>query len=363
MSAMRDTIRKMRREALKAALRPFLSWTPLESPDDGFSIILGTPWSLRELLSVNLRFVEMTDTAELKRIHIVFDRPAQPAGDAFIEEVRRRHPGLPLTFHFHPPRAGWIVERIGESKFFASLNWVTGLAACTTRHAVLHDFDLYPLTPDLFTGVVEAMRRRDLRFSGTEHTTWDRLTEADALIGTWELGVDVQWLRRTRHPVDCFHAVARVNGRTVDLDSFSLIQSRTPERGLAEGLGRGSYAHVKNLCSTVLNLRKGRRVHVAWRLHYLWYLEALSDQPERLEEATQAMERSSDAHLTVNGSTHDFSGLHPTCANVLRNELTSMDRALFGQLRPQVARYLDAADAFFARAGGDAATARAASAA
>jgi hypothetical protein len=332
--------RKIKRDVSKMCLRPLLRWTPLQKPADGFSIVLGVPWALRHLLEVNLRFVAATDIADLKQAIIVFDRVRQSGADQVISNIIATFPHLPLEFHFQPPLAGRAVAVVNQSKFYACLNWVTGLKHCCTRYAVLHDFDLYPVTPSLFTSIVETMRRNQLRFCGVEHTHFDGLTDADALIGTWELGVDVEWLREHFQPVDCFHSVAKVNGRYVDLDGFNEIQAKTPSRALANAITRDVYAHVTNLCSTYLRLMKGQQVQVAWRIPFLWYLESLSGLPDRLTQATRALELATDARVAVGDTVADFGDVHPTCANVLREEVIKMEGALFTKCRPETQVYL-----------------------
>jgi hypothetical protein len=341
-------VQAMKRRWVKRLLAPLVSWSPLRDPADGFSIVLGTPWALRHLLPVNLRFLAGTDRRRLDKVLVVFDRVRQPGADAFVQDVARRFRELPLEFHFHPPLPGRIVRLVNQSKFYACLNWVTGLKYTRTRYAVLHDFDLYPVVPNFFTEIVGAMETRGLRFSGAEHTHFAGLTERDALIGTWELGIDVRWLRDTCRPLDCFHSVAQVNGRRVDLDGFSEIQSRTPRRALAGAVGRDSYAHVTNLCSTYLRYQKRERVDVAWRLHYLWYLESLAHEsgPRRLAALAEAMRRSPSSRLVFEGYHADFSGTHVTCSNVLRQDLLRMEEALFGACRPEAAEYLDAFEQF-----------------
>ncbi|MFQ5463052.1 MAG: hypothetical protein ACE5E5_10565 [Phycisphaerae bacterium] len=340
------------RSATKAAIAPFLRWEPLTDPKQGFSLILAAPWALRDILPVNLRFVAMQDLQDMDCIYVVFDRPPRREGDAFIDRVSREFSDLPLVFQFHPPVLGHIVEFVNRSKFYASLSWVTGLSSCRTTYAILHDFDLYPVQADFFQQIYRTMLDQRLRFSGSEYTHFDGLTDRDALIGTWELGIDVAWLRANHRPADCFHAVAEINARRVDLDALSLIQSTTPRRSLAGAVGRHSYAHVRNLCSTYLLWSAHRPVRVAWRLHYLWYLEFLAGCEARFCEATTAMMELDSPMLTVGGRTTNYLGVHTTCASVLRRDLTRMETALFGKCRPEVTAYLEATESFFLRYGG-----------
>lgn len=344
-------LQKFQRDAVKLLLGRMLKWAPPQEQRDGHTIVLGTPWMLRELLPVNLRFLQRMDNEELDRINIVFDRPPQPDGERFVEQTRETFSDLPLHFQFHAPRPGKLIQKVNRSKFYASMNWYLGLNATRTRYAVLHDFDLYPYSPDFFVKIVNAMRENDLRFSGAEHTHFDGLRDGDKLIGTWELGVDARWLRETYRPVDCFHAVTKVNNRWVDLDAFSAIQSRTPQRALAEGAGDQNFAHVKNLCSMYLLYAEGKPAHVAWRLHFLWYLQAIEAGEQSLEDVIASMENATDANLESRGRPVDFSAIHVTCADVLRREVTPMEQALFGGVRPSIERYIDVFRSFLERFG------------
>ncbi len=339
------------REAVKLVLGRMLRWQPLKDPVDGWSIVLGTPWALRHLLEVNLRFVSRCDLTGLEELFVVFDRTRQAGAEEFCAGVRERFPDLPITFLFYPPAPGRLVERVNISTFYNSMNTVTALARCRTRWAILHDFDLYPLVPEYFVEVVRAMRERDLRFSGLELTLFDGLCEEDNLIGTWCLGMDVAWLRRTWRPIDCFHKTARVRGRLINLDPYSYIQSRTPERALAGTVDGSSCCHVKNLCSTYLRFRSSKPFSVAWRLHYLWYLESLSGMEGRLAEVERHMDEATDPILAVDGLPVDFSGTDPTCADVLRDELVRMEGSLFGSMRPEVDSYLRSFRVFLERFG------------
>ncbi len=339
------------REAVKLVLGRMLRFTPLRKPEAGWSIVLGTPWDLHHLLAVNLRFIERCDLDGLHRIIVVFDRTPKPGGEGLIASVGAQFPGLPLEFHFYPERPGRLVERVNVSTFFNSMNTVTALEQCRTRYAVLHDFDLYPIVPRYFQEIVRALRDRDLRFTGLEHTFFDGLTEEDNQIGTWCLGIDVQWLRANWRPVDCFHKVVSIRGRPTMLDPYAWIQLQTPQRSLVRTIDGTACCHVKNLCSTHLRFRSRKPFSVAWRLHYLWYLESLGPCPDRLEEITTLMRSAESSVLVVDERPIDFRETDSTCENVLRDELTRLESQLFGSLRPRTDGYLREFRAFLERFG------------
>jgi hypothetical protein len=182
-----------------------------------------------------------------------------------------------------------------------------------------------------------------------ERTYHEGLTREDNVLGTWCLGVDVEWLRRSHRPVDIFHRVATIRGEWITLDPFSAVQLTTPRRSLVGTIDESACCHVRNLCATYLRHRSGERVRLAWKLHYLWYLEAV-DGRDRLDQITEAMDSASDGVLRLRGGgEEDFRGVDPTCANVLEAELTKMDRFLYGTCRPHVTRYVAAFREFLAR--------------
>jgi len=342
---------KVKRDLLKGMLGLFLSWTPLDRPRPGFSIVLGVPWALRHLLQVNLEFVAKTDISQLCRLHIVFDRVKQKGADEFIAQTKASFPSLPMSFRFHPPVSGRFVELINQSKFYASMNWTLGIGECETRYAIMHDFDLYPLVPNYFTSMVDAMRDRALRFTGVELTHFDELDDSHGLIGTWALGIDVVWLRQNYRPIDCFHAVENINGRRFDLDAFTYIQSTIPQRALVGTVTPEHMAHVRNLVSTYLRFSKGEKFDVVWRLHQMWYMESMCDRKDRLNEVIHLMNEATSSRLRVDSATAEFGETHVTCANVLRDQVLPMENFLFGGPRPEVLAYADAFERFLWRFG------------
>lgn len=335
--------------ASRALLDPLLSWRALCCPAPGFSIILGVPWMLRHLLSVNLKFVAATDISELHKVHVVFDRTHRSEAEALMDRVRSEYPQLPLRFHFYQRGFGWIVERLNTSNFYNSTNCFVGLRECESQYAIVHDFDLYPLTKDHFSAVVGWMRRYALNFSGLEHTHVDGLTEQHRCLGTWALGIDARWLRASHRPISIYHRIAWCDDRWRHMDPFTYLQLHTPERSLVQPLREGTFCHVRNLPSVHLQLSKGQRPNVVWRLHYLWYLESLAGDESSLLAKAHAMETARSSSLEMNGISVDFGSTDWTCANVLRQELERMELFLFGLVRPHVVAYLDAFFGFLSR--------------
>jgi len=98
--------------------------------------------------------------------------------------------------------------------------------------------------------------------------------------------------------------------------------------------------HGKNLCATYQQLMKGEKKRVAWRLHFIWYLESLMQGTHILEEQIAAMQNASNGILTFHGREVDLSQEHVTCANVLEEDVTRMEEFLFGECREKVIAFV-----------------------
>ena len=337
------------RELIKLAMRPLLNWSTLSTPQEGYRIMLGVPWALRHLLSVNLDFVSRTDLTHCRAIQIVFDRRRKEGFEQIVEESRRQYPVLPLAFSHYPELVGFIAEKVDVSTFYNSLNCATVLPKIETKYAILHDFDLYPVLREYFEAVYQTIRKNSWHFCGLERTYFEGLTDNDNVFGTWCLGMDVQWLRRNFHPIDIFHKIKRIRGKEISLDPFSALELLTPKKGPIDNLDSEACCHVKNLCSTYLRHTTGRPASIVWRLHYLWYLEYLAGVPENLYAATKAMAIADSPVLDVGGYIADFSSTDSTCANVLRNELYKMERVVHGKPRQEVEVFVEEFQMFLDR--------------
>ena len=336
---------------MRTLLRTQLKWQHTTGDRPGYSIVLGVPWMLRELLEVNLRFVAACDLTDLDAIHIVFDRTTQPEGEALIEQTRAAFPNLPLVFHFHPNRAGKLIQWSNNASLFACMNWTLGLRAARTRFVVLHDFDLYPIEPAYFRNLYRNLRDRQLHFTANERTYFDGLTDEDNILGTWSLGIDADWLRNRFKPVHCFHAVAKVFDRWTSLDGLTHIETQTDLRALCDVFADDHAVHVTNLCSVYRRYRSGQDFDPVWRLHLLWYLQHLAGDDQPMRSATDAMTQAASPQLAFDSHRIDFSRSHHTCGNVVRDCIERMERALQGDVRQPVVDYLAASDAFWSKFG------------
>lgn len=343
--------RNLGREALKWLVGRAFGWEAPDSQVPGYTIVVGVPWGLRHVLAANLEFLSRVRLTDAHEVMVVFDRTHRSEMDEIARAMVERFPQLPLKFRWYPERAGRLIQRANISTFYNSMNTVLAVSEARTRALILHDFDLYPLREDYFDRLCGDIVRKNLKFCGLEYTHYDGLSDSDRVLGTWALAMDAAWLRSSFKPTDCFHKIIRYKGRRMSLDPYSWVQLQVEDRDLVEGLPPESMCHIRNMCSTYLRFSNNQWAHIAWRLHSIWYLEHLSGDSKNLRECTRGMKSSQDGTLVLDGRTVDFSGTEHGAANVLRDEVERMDSFLYGEVRAEVAEYLDEFRSFLLRHG------------
>ena len=344
----------MKRFVMNRMLASLLRWRPMVNAEDGYTVVVTCPWVMHHLLAVNLRFLTRMRLDHAVQIRVMIDRPRNAQTEAFAREMAAGFPGLPLAFDYYGPVLSALLERIKRPKANCTASWGIALARCRTRWVILQDFDLYPVRAGVFEDLFAEAKRRGLRFVAPEVTRFGGLRASDRVLGTWQLCLDAAWVRERFRLIDIAHVNGRVDGRRVALDHFGVIQLATEARDLAESVSREDYIHVTQLVGSYVDWRNNQRVRVRWRLHYLRYLESLIDEDgpaKSLVPLTEAMASAEDGVLEFGGRLIDFAGEHVTCANVLRRDVTRMEQAMYGRVRPEVARFVEAFEGFLGRYG------------
>ena len=331
-------------------LTPFLSWPSLHTTQTGYSLFIGVPWDLKELLGVNLTFIKNTKTPNLNEILIVFDKKEKKESTQFIAQIRDQFPSLPLRFFFYPTLSGSIIELFNSSSWYNAMNEVIGILHCQSDYIIFHDFDLYPLHPDYFETLYTETRDQGLHIGGTEYSSFYGLKPEDKILGTWALCLDLKWLRNTFHPIDVFHVWQRHQHSYVLRDPTTAIQFQTSKRNKINAITRNDFSHANNLCSVYLQLKKKQIPSIAWRLHLLVYLYSLN-QAELLDNMITQMKTTSSGKLCIMGETISFETTDPSCSNVLESEINKLEIALYKKKRPLITNYIHTTRTFLNRFG------------
>src|SRR5690606_13148158 len=109
------------------------------------------------------------------------------------------------------------LARLAWSKCYSWLSWCLGLAEVKTRHALLHDFDAFPLDPGFFSERYRLIRETGVEYLGIQPYVVNGYRAVEGFAATWEMMFDAAFFRERFRPLDVFPRPRRVNGRWLTL--------------------------------------------------------------------------------------------------------------------------------------------------
>src|SRR5262249_34541132 len=157
---------------------------------------------LLSMLGVNLRMLAAQRRENMREVLIVFDRRRSAAHATLEDRVRAEHPGLPARFLYYTGRQERIARLIRWGWVYSWMSWCKGLAECSTRYAILHDFDAILIRPDVLEERYAQISRRAHEFVGVRQYEGNGVEAADNLVTTFELILDAAFVRRAFRPID-----------------------------------------------------------------------------------------------------------------------------------------------------------------
>lgn len=331
--------------------RVFLQWPSAEGKDSSYSIMIGVPTVLKNLLPLNLLFIEKQKLNHLTEILIVFDRVYRSEYESDIEYIQKRFSHLPIRFLFYPTFIGRVVEFLNGPSWYNTMNQICALSNCKTSHLIVHDFDLYPTRPDYFFELYSYTQENNLDIAGTEYSNFYGLNVTDNICGTWALCFNVASIRNRFKPYQLFHTWQWYRGELVLRDPTVRVQFLSPKRGKVPSLSPSDYCHVNNLCSTALSVSKGKPFNIAWRFHLLIYLKYLNSESPDFIHFSEQMNNANSATIEFEGRPVNFSDVHITCMNVLKTMVMQLETYLYESARENVILFLDRSYQFISKFG------------
>jgi hypothetical protein len=343
---------KLRRLVIRRLIRNLTSWGRLQSPKDGYTIVVGCNAPLVRMISCNLRFLARQDLSNVDKIFLVVDRPR----DQLVEDVepvmRERFPSLPLEFLYYGKRQRTVCRLIAWPWVQSWLSWSIGIGQVRTKYALLHDFDAMLLRPDILEERYRSIRQRNHQYVGVRFYGGNGVAHDDGLAATFELVFDAQYVRNTFKPLDLFNHVTRFRGRRVDFDTFLHAQSLA---GTASTLPipEEDMVHPSQLICQFEDFRGGRReIPPSNNLLLVPYFLYAGDEPQLLRDLTVELERDQGRAIQFFGRPLDISTLDPDHLRWIAKQALRLEKASVGEPRDEVRRYFAAVDAFVARATG-----------
>lgn len=331
--------------AVRRRLRPLVRWQPLADPAEGYTIVLACNAPLARMLHLQLELLRRQDPAGLREVVVVFDRPLAEMDTPVETEARTRFPEIPARFVYHTPEQAAALRGLAWSKCYSWLSWSLGLAAVTTRHAILHDFDAFPLDPAFFANRYARLRETGASFLGVQHGTSAGRWAGDRFAATWELAFDAALVRDRFRPIDLFPRPSLLGAHLRMLDTFHDVQRRTGSvrvEPVQSALSTEPLVHATQLIcqATDLLARPGYELPLSATLPLAPYLLYAAGDARPLAAALRAAAANART-LPLLGRELDVSRLTPDRIHGLRQMARSIERALVGRVRPDAEAYFD----------------------
>jgi hypothetical protein len=337
---------RLQRFLLRRYLARLSRWEPMMDPQEGYSLCIGGSAPLAAILAANLELLSRQDLAHCRRIFIVFDHPRDQLPLPIEEQMRQRHPGLPLEFLYYTPAETRVFRRIGFPGCYSWFSWHKAIARCRTRYAILHDFDALLLKPTLLEERYCFIREQQAHWCGIRWYTGNGVLADDSLATTFEMILDAFFVRQRFHPIDAFNHVTIHNGRTVDFDTFLDCQARAG-KSVVLPIAEQEMVHPSQVVHQFTELTHRRHYIPPEHNNLLMipYFLHLAGQGDLLAQTRRGLETMLDQTLPFFGRPMNLSRLSATHARWLRKQADLLERTLIGETRHEVRAYFDAIDA------------------
>lgn len=333
---------RLRRAALRTILRPLVKWAPLDQPEQGYTVLIGCLASMLPVLRANLALLQKQDRQNLREIIAVIDAPRKDMGQE-AEALRAQFADLPLRIIFYSPMQARVLRTINWAWCYSWLSWSLGIAACRTRYALLQDLDALLLRPDLLEQRYQAIRQRGNEYLGVRFYRGNGIRPDDELAVTFELMFNAAYVRREFKPVDLFNYTGWCRGRRVEFDTFLHAQHR---KGKASALPvrPDEMVHPSQLFCQWMELR--RQANYVPPSHnnlpLLPYFFHVGGDPDALAVHREALEQARQGgRTTLLGRPLDLSTLGAEHARWLIAQIERVERAVAGEVRPEVRHYVE----------------------
>lgn len=324
------------------SIRRLVEWEPLRDPTPGYTIVIAGMHRLWPVAVANLRLIASCDQTDLAEVILVMDESVDRLPSAFqhaIAQVSRE--GLPIRLLGYDDRQRRTAHRINWGWVYSWLSWSKGIAAARTRRVILHDLDAMPIGRDVFRRLVGASRSADAQFQGIRYYSGNGVTPEMRLVTTFEMVIDVEWLRRSARPVEGFNQIRLVDGRYADFDTWLEVQRRAPRRHV-EPIDPHKLVHPSQLICQFTDLMAGRRHRLdrGHQLPILFYFCHLGDPSISLDSPSEEIADPAADRIALFGRDCDLTPIRPESWAWMEKQIRRLEQHLHGATRSHVERYL-----------------------
>ena len=230
--------------------RRYMAWRPPPAPPiPGYTLLMAVPGDLPVLTRLALDVAARQDTTGSRETILIPDRLTSD----WLAWI------TPLTETAGLGSVRWValdtfdalmVERYPDAALINWLQWVRGVEAVTTTHAVWHDSDLFFTDPHFLRDHVETCVARDLAVYGVS-PSWDAWYAGCGLghiTAAWEIAFAVGWARSFT-PWDFRGHEAVWNGERHTFDLTYWPQANTLPDHIARCPAESGFVHFNPVVS------------------------------------------------------------------------------------------------------------------
>ncbi len=285
----------------------------------------------------------------MRELILVFDAPVEEIPPAVVAAAREPSRGVPVRLLGYNPRQHWVAARINWGWVYSWMSWCLAIGQARTRAVLVHDLDALPLDASVFETIYDNWLEAGAHFCGIRVYSGNGVTPEMGLVTTYELALDVRYVRGRFRPFDLFNKLALVDGRVVDFDTMLHAQWLSPGRAVRP-IEEVKLVHPSQLICHYTDLVSGRsdlgdRLHMLPILPYFFYL---GGDGAAMESALPGLEEPDASTIDIFRHVACIGHLPPEQWAWLEKQIRRVEQALYGSTRPDVARYLEG---FIRRAG------------
>lgn len=231
---------------------------PTVAPRAGYSLLLAMPGDLPFFLEIFLQVFAGKRTEHLVEALVLPDL-VPPGFRARFGRFRERWPHGEVRLVPLRRLDQFLAGVAGNPHANHWLQLINGANAARGTHALLHDADLFVLSPDFFDAQYEWCARERLACLGVSPAwdPWYRENGLGHVTATWEILFELTWLRRFKPWEHHGHAGA-VDGKAHVFDTMFLPQSLTPPGQIARNERWLDFVHFNYVICTYRKFQKGR---------------------------------------------------------------------------------------------------------
>jgi hypothetical protein len=330
-------IKRMKRLPMHLMIRDLVSWRPLEIPEDGYTIAIACMRGLAPVVAANLKMCAATSSPNLREIILVFDCPENEIPELVRQVIREDCSSIDVRLLGYDKNQSRVARRINWGWVYAWASWCLAIGQARTRAVILHDLDAMPISPDFFERIYENWSQGGLPFCGIRQYQGNGVQADMGLVGTFELALDAEYMRRTFRPFDLFNKLKVIDGRVVDFDTTLYAQWLSPGC-IVKPFDEERLVHPHQLICQYTDLVAGRSnySHRSHSLFLLSYFQYLGGDPENLISASSGLLDDNAQSVVLFGKTAFVDGVTPEHWAWIEKQIRRLEHTLFVNTRPEI---------------------------